>query len=113
MMVRVTVHTIGGLPRRVVANGHASTPAGVDSTPCAAVSLVLKSFGLAVASNKTCVVRVETDGPGTFNIELRDCRTAHWLEGVWTMARISLMEIEEQWPEEVRMNIVEEKTDGT
>ena len=112
-MVRITVHTIGGLPRRIVADGHASRSGENESVPCAAVSLVLKSFGLAVASNRTCTVRVGADEPGTFDIELRNCQTAHWLEGVWTMARISLMEIEERWPEEVRTNIVEERRDGT
>lgn len=112
-MVRVTVHTVGGLPRRIAADGHATLSGGSASAPCAAISVVLKSFGLTVASNKTCAVRVRAEEPGTFDIELRNCQTAHWLEGAWTMARIALMEIEEQWPQEVRMNIVEERRDGT
>tara|TARA_B100000614_G_scaffold167465_1_gene149196 strand:- start:453 stop:791 length:339 start_codon:yes stop_codon:yes gene_type:complete len=112
-MVRVEVTTGGDLPMRIRSTGHAQRPAAADSAACAAVSVVLKSFGLALARNGVCRIRLTADRPGVFDLEIEACDEPEWVRGMWAMARISLEEIEAAWPRDVQLTISEEKHNGT
>jgi uncharacterized protein YsxB (DUF464 family) len=112
-MINVQVTIRGGVPTRVVSTGHAMRAGSADSAPCAAVSVVLKSFGLAVAGRSGCDVQVTADQPGTFDLRMSATSDAAWIDGVWTVTEGSLREIAATWPDEVRLTITEEKRYGS
>lgn len=112
-MVRVTIDTVNGVPRRVRSRGHAVRQGGHDSAPCAAVSALLKGLGLAVAHNEDCAVRVDAPRPGEFDLTVDGCRDTAWFHGVWDLARRSFDEIAAAWPDEVTVTTIEERKNGT
>jgi uncharacterized protein YsxB (DUF464 family) len=112
-MINVQVTIRDGVPTRVVSSGHAMRAGSTDSAACAAVSVVLKSFGLVVAGNSGCSVQVEAEQPGAFDLQLGARRDLSWIDGVWTVTETSLREISAAWPDEVRLTITEEKRYGS
>lgn len=112
-MINVQVTTVEGIPSRLVSSGHAMRSGSSESAPCAAVSVVLKSFGLAIATNTGCRVQVQADQPGSFDLRLGECRDLQWLAGTWAVTATSLREIAAAWPDEMRLTITEEKKYGS
>ncbi|MEX2443652.1 MAG: hypothetical protein WD492_08605 [Alkalispirochaeta sp.] len=112
-MINVEVTVADGAPLRIVSSGHAIRTGSAESAPCAAASVVLKSFGLAVVRNTGCTVQVQAEEPGSFDVQLGACEDRRWIIGVWAVTETSLREIAAAWPDEVRLTITEEKRYGS
>ncbi len=111
-MIGVHVTVAEGVPTRIISSGHAIRSGSADSAPCAAVSVVLKSFGLGLAGNAKCRVSARAEQPGALDIELHGCDDQRWLAGVWAVTETSLREIAVAWPDQVQLSITEEKRYG-
>lgn len=112
-MIDIQVTVAEGVPTRIISSGHAVRNGSADSAPCAAVSVVLKSFGLALARNVQCRVNARAEQPGALDVALHGCEDHRWFAGVWVVTETSLREIAAAWPDHVRLSITEEKRYGS
>lgn len=112
-MVDVQIRTRDGLPTHLSSRGHAGGNGSASNAACAAVSVLLKSFGLALVQHHGCTVDLAADQPGEFDLHLLDWNDPAWMQGVWTVTKAGLRETESAWPQEVQITITEEKKDGT
>ena len=112
-MIDIQVSMTEGVPTRVISSGHAIRSGSADSAPCAAVSVVLKSFGLALARNAQCRVHARAEHPGALDVAVHGCEDHQWITGVWVVTETSLREIAAAWPDHVRLSITEEKRYGS
>lgn len=107
-MVRVRVVESDGVPRSVVAEGHAALGSDGASAACATVSAILKAFGLALVENARCAVDGEVSESGTYHLRIEECRDAAWLRGAWGVTRTVLIEGQRAWPGEIEVQITKE-----
>ncbi|MFA7565666.1 MAG: ribosomal-processing cysteine protease Prp [Alkalispirochaeta sp.] len=106
------VHKAGHL-LRVQSTGHAvragnAVTGNSDSAPCAAVSVLLKSFGLALVEHAGCTVTGDVPREGAFDVTCRHCDDPDWYRGVAELFERSLKEIQMAWPDEVTVHYKEE-----
>ncbi len=107
-MISIEVTRNGDLPVRIVSRGHAVASMGAESAPCAAVSVVLKSFGLTLLENGSCSVSGQAPGEGVFDISCHHCADTEWYRGVAGLLERELMEIQTAWPQAVTVSYHEE-----
>ena len=107
-MISIEVTRNAGVPVRVVSTGHAVASRATESAPCAAVSVVLKSFGLTLLENGSCSVSGAAPGEGVFDISCRRCADIEWYRGVASLLERTLGEIRTAWPDEVTVSYYEE-----
>lgn len=111
-MVHVQIVLRDGALQRVTSRGHAAAAGGMESAPCAAVSVALKSFGL-ILMDHGCTVHGAAPAPGEFDLRCDRCDDLSWYTGAADMLRAVIAEVERDWPDQVTVQYSEEKTDGT
>lgn len=84
----------------------------MESAPCAAVSVALKSFGLLLTDHG-CTVHGAVPRPGEFDLQCDQCDDLSWYNGATDMLRTFIAEVERDWPGQVSVQYSEEKAYGT
>ncbi len=107
-MIRVTITRRNGVLHRIQSRGHALRSGAESSAPCAAVSVLLKSFGLALTDRAGCSVEGSVPREGTYDVICNGCDDAAWYGGITELFERSLREIQGTWPSEVTVTYYEE-----
>lgn len=106
-MIEITIVEQQGRVFRVISRGHAVRPEAGESAPCAAVSVLLQSFGLTLIDNG-CVVEGSVDRPGHFDLTCRQCENPDWYRGVSEITLGVIESIQRSWPDQIRLTIQKE-----
>lgn len=107
-MIYVTITRRDGITRRIQSDGHAQRSGGVQSASCAAVSILLKSIGLALVDHAGCSVRGSIPQEGAYDVICNGCDDVAWFDGVIELFERNLKEIQTAWPAEVTVTYNEE-----
>lgn len=108
-MIRIEVVRQDGVLRRLSSRGHADTGGRPESAPCAAVSVVLKSFGLATVDAEGCTVEGAVPEPGVFDLSVMEIGDHRWYAGVSGIVERQIAVIAETWPDEVTIDYRDEE----
>lgn len=105
-MIQVHAGTRDGLLAQISFSGHGLGSPGA-SPSCAAVSAVAKGLGLTLIRSGTCTVSGDAPAEGYVSLVVENISDPQWVSGVWDLTKVTLQEIQREWPQEVAIVLEE------
>jgi uncharacterized protein YsxB (DUF464 family) len=101
-MIRIRARTRDGLLQQITFSGHGLGSPGA-SPSCAAVSAVAKGLGLTLVRSGKCTVSGGAPEAGYVSLSIENVSDPLWVNGVWDLTKVTLQEIQQQWPADVAL----------
>lgn len=97
-----------GVLQEITADGHALDRNSEANIPCAAVSTLLRTAAWALDLEEGVSIDGTAENPGDFRLQVRSVVNSklQWLEGVTDYLIIGLKTIEQDYPDEIVLDLL-------
>lgn len=95
------------------AKGHALFAPSGKNIVCSAVSALLRSFVRVLQAHKECKTEIDIKADGYLSVTINQCKQKKWLSGISEIILTGLIEIENDYPTECRLELIKGAENGT